>query len=310
MDSRPNYARRTVTSISAGLALSLSLAACGSAADRATNASSTAPRIASAPVSTDGVDEGVATEQTPVYWAGTDGQSGYLFREFRTAPPVVTADPADPVAEAVVMMTSLEPLDPDYQSLWSAVESVGTSVAPGGTITVDLPASAFASQLPTDDAELALQQLVYTVSAAAVTAGLLDAATAKEVRILVDGQSDYKAFGSVDLKDPISRDVSVAAPVWLIDPQTGTESGSPLTMFGRVLPDFASATWEVIPAHGDEAVKSGEIAEPTESPASSAGTEFRIPVDVPAGDYTVRVTGSNEDGDRVTDDHTVTIVAD
>ena len=300
--------RRRLPALTGALpALTLSLAACGSAADRATNAWSAAPRIASAPVSTDGVDEGVATEQTPVYWAGTDDQSGYLFREFRTAPAVVTADP---VAEAVVMMTSLEPLDPDYRSLWSAVESVGTSVAPGGTITVDLPAPAFASQLPADDAELALQQLVYTVSAAAVTAGLLDAATAKEVRILVDGRSDYEAFGSVDLKDPISRDASLAAPVWLIDPQTGTESGPPLTMFGRVLPDFASATWEVIPAHGDEAVKSGEITEPTETPASSAGTEFRIPVDVPAGDYTVRVTGSNEGGDRVTDDHTVTVVAD
>lgn len=307
MDSRHNYARRTVTIASAGLAVTLSLAACGSAADRATNASSAAPRIASAPVSTDGVYEGVATEQAPVYWAGTDEQSHYLFREFRTAP---AADTADPVAEAVVMMTSLEPLDPDYRSLWSAVESVGTSVSPDGTITVDLPVTAFAGQLPADDAELALQQLVYTVSAAAVTAGLLDAATAKEVRILVDGQPDYKAFGSVDLQDPISRDASMAAPVWLIDPQTGTESGSPLTLFGRVLPEFASATWEVIPADGDEAVQSGEIAEPTETPASSAGTEFKIPVDLPAGDYTVRVTGSPKDEEQVSDDHTVTIVAD
>ena len=307
MNSRHGHARRTVPVISAGLAVALSLAACGLAADRATNASSAAPRIASAPVSTDDVYGGVATEQTPVYWAGTDEQSGYLFREFRTAP---TTDTADPVAEAVVMMTSQEPLDPDYRSLWSAVESVGTSVSPDGTITVDLPATAFPSQLATDEAELALQQLVYTVSAAAVTAGLLDAAITKEVRVLVDGQSDYKAFGSVDLKDPISRNASMAAPVWLIDPQTGTESGSPLTVFGRVLPEFTSAQWEVIPADGDAAVQSGEIAEPTQTPASSAGTEFKIPVELPAGDYTVRVTGSNKDGDQVTDDHTVTIVAD
>ncbi|MBD2765413.1 GerMN domain-containing protein [Kocuria sp. cx-455] len=307
MDSRHNHARRAVPVISAGLAVVLSLAACGSAADRATNASSTAPRIASAPVSTDDVYGGVATEQTPVYWAGSDEQSGYLFREFRTAS---TADTADPVAEAVIMMTSQEPLDPDYRSLWSAVKSVGTSVSPDGTITVDLPATAFASQFSADEAELALQQLVYTVSAAAVTAGLLDADTAKEVRVLVDGQSDYKAFGSVDLKDPISRDASKAAPVWLIDPQTGTESGSPLTMFGRVLPEFTSAQWEVIPVDGDTAVKSGEIAGPQETPASAAATEFRVPVEVPAGDYTVRVTGSNEDGEQIIDDHTVTVVAD
>lgn len=307
MDPKHNHARRIVTIISAGLAVTLGLTGCGSAADRATNASSTAPRIASAPVSTDSVYEGVATEQTPVYWAGTDEQSGYLFREFRTAP---AADTADPVAEAVVMMTTLEPLDPDYRSLWSAVESVGTSVSPDGTITVDLPATAFASGFSAEDAELALQQLVYTVSAATVTAGLLDETAAKEVRILVDGQSDYEAFGSVDLKDPISREASVAAPVWLIDPQTGIESGSPLTIFGRVLPEFGSARWEVISAADDAAVDSGEIAENRETPASSAGTEFRIPVDVPAGDYTVRVSGNNADGDRVTDDHTVTVVND
>ncbi len=290
-----------------GFLLALSLAACGSAADRATNASSTAPRIASAPMSTENAYEGVATEQTPVYWAGTGEQSEFLFREFRTP---TSADTVDPVAEAVVMMTTLEPLDEDYRSMWTAVESVGTSVSPNGTITVDLPSSAFANNLSADDAQLALQQLVYTVSASAVTAGLLDATTAKEVRILVDGQSEYKAFGSVDINEPITRDASLAAPVWLIDPQTGTTSGSPVTVFGRVLPEYASARWEVIPRGQDDPVKSGEIAQASESPASTAGTEFRIPVEVPAGEYTVRVTGSNKDGHEIVDDHPVKVAED
>lgn len=307
MNTRHHCARRPLTALSVGLVVAMGLTACGSASDRATNASSTAPRIASAPMGTDNAYEGVATEQTPVYWAGTGDQSEYLFREFRT--PGAT-DTADPVAEAVVMMTTLEPLDQDYRSLWTGVESVGTSVSPDGTITVDLPATAFASRLSAEDAELALQQLVYTVSAAAVTAGLLDAATAKEVRVLVDGQSEYKAFGSVDINEPIARDASLASPVWLIDPQTGTKSGTPLTVFGRVLPDFASARWEVIPRGEDDPLESGDVTEETGSPTSTAGTEFRIPVDVPAGDYTVRVAGTNEDGQKIEDDHPVTVVED
>lgn len=307
MEHRHYSARNAAVLLSAGLAVSLVLSACGSVADRATNASSTAPRIASAPMSTDNAYEGVATEQTPVYWAGSGAQEGYLFREFRTAS---NADTVDPVAEAVVMMTTLSPLDEDYRSMWTQVENVGTSVSPDGTITVDMSSTAFASRLSEDDAELALQQLVYTVSAAAVTAGLLDAATAKEVRVLVDGETGYKAFGSVNLDEPISRDASIASPVWLIDPQTGTEAGQPMTIFGRVLPEYASARWEVIPEGEDRPVKSGEISEPKNTPASTSGTELRFPVEVPAGEYTVRVIGVNDAGQEVKDDHTVTVVED
>lgn len=258
-------------------------------------------------MSTENVYEGVATEQTPVYWAGSGDEEDYLFREFRTP---ATTDNVDPVAESVVMMTTLSPLDADYRSMWTPVENVGTSVSPDGTITVDLPSDAFARRLSAADAELALQQLVYTVSASAVTAGLLDAATAKEVRVLVDGESGYDAFGSVPLDDPISRDASLASPVWLIDPQTGTESGQTVTIFGRVLPDYASARWEVIPQGEDSAVKSGEISDSEASPANTAGTEFRVPVEVPAGEYTVRVTGENDEGQELTDDHEITVVED
>lgn len=307
MEQRPKSARRTATGLSSGLALALVLSACGSAADRATNASSTAPRSVSTPMNSENVYEGVATELTPVYWTGRDENAGYLFREFRNADE---SDTVDPVAEAVETMTALTPLDEDYRSLWAPVQSVGTSVSPDGTITVDLPDTAFANNLSEADAELALQQLVYTVSAAAVTAGLLDAATAKEVRVLVDGESGYKAFGSVELNEPIARDASVAAPVWLIDPQTGTESGSPLTLFGRVLPEYSSAHWEVLPRGEDEPIETGNIEHSDESQASTAGTEFRINVDVPAGEYMVRVTAENENGDTLHDDHAVTVVPD
>jgi len=105
------------------------------------------------------------------------------------------------------MVTSATPADPDYRSLWSAVDTVGTSVSPDGTITVDLPAAAFGTQLSEKDAQMALQQMVYTVSAAAVTAGLLDASTAKvldgDERFVLTSQPTRNVRGFGDVR-PVS----------------------------------------------------------------------------------------------------------
>ncbi|RKQ36384.1 GerMN domain-containing protein [Kocuria tytonis] len=292
--------------LAAGLtaALVLALAACGNAADRPDNGSAAAPGIGSAPGSTDNAGDGVATEQAPVYWVGTGDQAGYLFREFRTPQNV---DTADPVARAATMVTTAAPSDPDYRSLWSAVSTVGTSVSPDGTITVDLPATAFAAQLSEQDARMALQQMVYTVSAAAVTAGLLDSSTAKEVRILVDGQSGYRAFGSVDLRDPLTRDPAVAAPVWLIDPQTGADPASPLTVFARVLPAVHNVRWEI--TSSNRRVKGDSVRAATPGTDPTVGTELRTTVDLQPGTYTVRVSGTDDRGTVLTDDHEITVPA-
>ena len=284
------------------LTCALALTGCGTAADRAGAESSSAPDIASAPVSTENAYEAVATKQAPVYWLGTGTQSGYLFREFRDKPDSATADP---VAEAAVLMTSQTPLDGNYRTLWSPVTTVGTSVSPDGTITVDMPSSGFRTRLSRQDAHLALQQLVYTVTAAAVTAGILDTHEPKQVRILVDGASDYRAFGAVDLSGPIARDTALAAPVWLIDPQTAARVTSPVTVFGRVLPTVTTARWEVLA--DDRAVRSGAVPTASVPPAATAGREFRVAVELEPGDYTVRVTGKDTRGRELVDEHRLTV---
>lgn len=309
MSTRTHHARRPVLIGSVCGALILGATSCGPVTDGAQDTSRTAPDIASAPVNSTRADGDVATEQTPVYWVGTGTESAYLFREFRSTD---VPDIADPVAEAAILMTKAAPLDQDYRSLWTAVDTVGTSVSPGGTITVDLPATAFNATLSAEDAHLALQQLVYTVSAAAVTAGLLDAETTKDVRILVDGEAGYRAFGAVTLDDPIARDQNLPAPVWLIDPQTDTSSPSPLPLFGRLLPEVKSARWEV--TSGEETVAGADVRalgpSVSASGASSTGTEFRVPVDLGPGKYEVRVIGTLADGSQITDDHTVTVTGD
>ncbi|WP_231860677.1 GerMN domain-containing protein [Kocuria varians] len=302
--SRRVQRRRSLRATAAVVAVSLALglAACGTAADRPGTNSAAAPGIGAAPGNTGEALDGVATEQAPVYWVGTGDQSGYLFREFGDPEDTSTADP---VARAAAMVTQSTPEDPDYRTLWSPVGTVGTSVSPDGTITVDLPAAAFSTQLSEKDARLALQQMVYTVSAAAVTAGLLDASTAKEVRILVDGQSGFKAFGSVDLSQPLTRDSSLAAPVWLIDPQTDSNPGSPLTLYLRALPVVHDVRWEVL--QGDRTVKSGKVQAASPGTDPTVGTELRTTLELDPGDYRIKVTGTDDHGTEFSDDHVITV---
>ena len=71
-------------------------------------------------------------------------------------------------------------------------------------------------------AERAIQQLVYTATAAAASAGLIDSGQQVQVVVLVDGHTDYVAFNHVRLGAPTSRSAGIVALVWIIDPQEGT----------------------------------------------------------------------------------------
>ena len=91
-----------------------------------------------------------------LYYVGDTPTGPRLFREFRDGPgPEMTP------AAAISMMLS-EPDDPDYTSYWSAGQLLGATVE-DGVIEVDVDPSAVAG--PLDD--LALQQVIYTVQAAA-----------------------------------------------------------------------------------------------------------------------------------------------
>ena len=88
-----------------------------------------------------------------------------------------------------------------------------------------MSADAFNSNVDAAMAERAVQQLVYTATAAAASAGLIDTGQQIQVVVLVDGHTDYVAFGHVRLGAPTSRSAGMVAPVWIIDPQEGTSVG-------------------------------------------------------------------------------------
>ena len=96
----------------------------------------------------------------PIYWVG-DGPGGEprLFREFHRVQ-------GNPLTEAArLVMGGGQPDDPDYRTLWPQME-VADVGATDGILLVQLPGDGFTERpdgMTKRDAELAMQQLVYTL---------------------------------------------------------------------------------------------------------------------------------------------------
>lgn len=220
----------------------------------------------------------------PVYWVGQSKTSVWLYREFRTVPDV-----GDPVASAVAAMTSLQPLDPDYSTPWRPASSVEVT-RDGAALTVDLSADAFANtSVGSQLAERAVQQLVYTATAAAQTAGT----PADTVTVTVDG-SGYDAWGTVRLGEPMKRApmIDVQASTWLLTPAQGATVPAGTVRFTGYGTAFeATFLWEVRDA-------AGTVVADGFTNGGSMGTfgEFAFSADLPAGRYTVEVYQPDESG--------------
>lgn len=243
----------------------------------------------------------------PVYWLGDVEGDDRLFREFRTITDGATGDP---IADAVRLMTASEPLDPDYRSPWRAAADVSSSISTKNVITLDISSDAFAENLGEDDARLAVQQLVYTATAAAARAGLIAGGESSSVVVLVDGTANYQAFDSLDLGGEWSRDTAALAPVWIIDPQQGVEAGtSGLTIHGVGPASEQSVSWRI-----DRVEDGASEAEDADrslfrdgtvdiEPQDGAPGAYSFPVTLPPGRYDVTVSvpaGSGEAADSKT----------
>lgn len=226
----------------------------------------------------------------PVYWLGAVDGTDRLFREFLVSPAASTGDP---ISEAVRIMTGGAPLDPDYTSPWNPASSISSSVSTKNVITLDISSDALSERLAEDDARLALQQLVYTVTAAASNGGLITAGEASSVVVLVDGKADYRAFGSVDLGGELTRDVTALAPVWIIDPQEGVELGTTsFAIHGLGPAEDDSVTWRIDrksedPAGGTDLFLDGVV---DIVPADGAPGAYSFAVTLPPGTYDITVS--------------------
>jgi hypothetical protein len=301
--ARPRPARGRLPVLALSAAGVLLLGACGTGPEPARDGTVSTSGTAAASSTTASTAEGkVATTKLPVYWVGRADGEERLFREFRDASEAAAA--VDPIAAAAALMTGATPEDPDYRTLWSAVDRVGASTSPGGTITVDLPSEAFRPDLDDREVRLALQQLAHTVTATAVTAGLLPEDSEAEVVVLVDGRPDEEVFGSVRLDGPLRPDEGLEAPIWLDEPRQDERSEGSLTLSGRALDGVRGCRWTVAGPDG-ERVASGAAAV---VPRGDGTVGFRAELELDPGDYVVTVLGRDAEGGTVRDDKDVEVL--
>jgi spore germination protein GerM len=227
-----------------------------------------------------------ASNKAPVYWIGRSNENVFLYREFRDVP-----EQENPVTRALRSMMSQKPLDPDFFTPWQNPKKLATSISGKNVITVDVSPDAFNSNLDEDMAKRAIQQLVYTATAAGASSGLVDSGQQIQVVILVDGHTDYLAFNHVRLGTPTPRGAGMVAPVWIIDPQegVGVADGS-VKISGRSTLPGAKLRWKILKVEGSSdkaAYLSGDVTASAE--ATQAGL-FSLNVNLAPGNYEVRVS--------------------
>jgi hypothetical protein len=202
-------------------------------------------------------------------------------------------------------MTRLKPLDPDYTSPWRPATRV-VATQTGDAITVDLSADAFANtKVGSELADRAVQQLVYTATAAAQQAG----SPASTVKITVDG-GVYDAWGVVKLGTPMRRApmTAVQAHTWVISPQHGEKlPAGTVTFKGYGTAFEANFVWEVLNA--SKTVVSKGFA--TGGGGDGTFGEFTFTAKLTPGSYTVKVSGDDpsagEGPGAATDDKAFTV---
>jgi hypothetical protein len=170
----------------------------------------------------------------PVYFAGDGARGTVLFREFQ---PGIGADPVAQAAQAAVAGPAL---DPDYRSLWPA-GTQATGSYDGDVITVDLTGADLHDRpagMTKRDAELAIQQVVYSVQGAAgARAG---------VQLLLDGQHSDQVLGS-PASEPLTnaKGSTVLSQMSITQPAEGQQVSGSFKASGVNNAFEATFTWEL-----------------------------------------------------------------
>ncbi len=278
--------RAAVGSLAALLLLSGCIAEPGPESTLPGSATAAASGSPGVPATSAPLETTQSSNKAPVYWLGRSNGNVFLYREFRDVP-----EQENPVTRALRAMMSEKPLDPDFFTPWQNPEKLASSISGKNVITVDLSEDAFNSNLDADMAVRAVQQLVYTATAAAASSGLIDSGQQIQVRVLVDSHTDYMAFDHVQLGGPMSRAGGLAAPVWIIDPQESTTlAGGSVKISGRSTIAGGKLGWQIlrVEGNGDKApYLTGETTAGTEAAQSGL---FTLALSLSSGNYELRVS--------------------
>jgi hypothetical protein len=228
---------------------------------------------------------GTSTRAVPVYWVGETPHGKKLFREFQ--PQQVCSATECMLKAAAVAAVNGQPSDPDYRTLWPDGATVGAVSADADLIGIDLadgvrvrPAGMSAS-----DAELAVQQLVFSAQAA-VGEGRLP------VQLLIDGKHTDTVLG-VPASEPLAAANAddVQAPVQIDTPSDGATVDGTFTVSGRAAAFEANVVWEL--KQGSAVVKHGF----TTAQECCTLAPYSFEVTAPPGDYTLVVHDEDMSGE-------------
>jgi hypothetical protein len=236
------------------------------------------------------------TANLPVYYLGGTSLGVRLFREYHVLPLDAPDGAARARAALGAMLVPGGAADPEYSTPWSGA-TVGAVRLDGTTLDVDL--RGVATTTPPPDPRMAVQQLVWTGTAAS--------GAATTVRLTLDGRTVPKLWGVPGLDAPLTRAsrTDVQAPVWLIDPQHGTEPGHTFSAYLAATAPDGTAGLRVTRADGT--VVSDQRV--TLSAAAPQLGEAHVPVTLPPGRYTVTAYLPGPPGapDRDHDSHAITV---
>lgn len=229
----------------------------------------------------------------PVYWLQASNDGVYLYREYAQ-----TLSSGDPVTDALTYLLNETPAKEGWLTFLKPTTEIGVSMSSDNVITLDLPQRVFTAKLDEGLAQRSIQQLVFTSTAAAANAGLFSSAGAPRVRILVDGVSNATVFEDFQLESEYQRDPSIVAPIWIIDPQNGTEATNGKVLLNGRAASFTDGLYYQL----EKATESEDWAaqgEPMriESNELAEDGSFSRELDLPTGNYRLTLWGQSLDSD-------------
>ena len=225
------------------------------------------------------------TVTVPVYYVTETPAGQRLVREFRTVPT-----PDGPLVAAVETMLAVPPLDPQYQTLWASATEVRRVEVVGNLIEVDLTDAVDYTGAAPEVAELATQELVYTVTGAASMTGA--AGGALPVRILLEGERTDQLWGELDVSEPVQRadQLAVRQLVQINNPAEGAVVGRTVEIDGEAAAFEATVRWQIF--------SDGELVDDGFATARECCTfsPFSFTVELEPGSYEVVVTEDDPSG--------------
>ncbi|MGW6195242.1 Gmad2 immunoglobulin-like domain-containing protein [Kribbella sp. NPDC055110] len=259
---------------------------------------STSPSAKTANPTDRGVPEAaVKSTVVPVYWLGQQvgAPKKSAARLYRTWAQVS----GRPAEQAVRIMTTKQPTDPDYYSVWRGA-ALNTVTRSNGVVTVDFKQLPQATLDP-DLAKVATQQLVYTVQ------GALEDSGAMRVQVTEQGRAGGKLFGQVDTSEPLSRAeaTDVQAFIWVTSPDDNTVVTTPVKVTGIASVFEAQVNWRIVSDKSRAVVAKG-AAQTTEA-YKFAPFAFSI-AKLDPGTYTLEVFEISAADGSITDTDTKSIV--